>query len=302
MTDSELSPLPGPTRVDGSMRQARQLFVAVESELPSTGSTGSTTSGSASLASTRDWVRTGTTLLEGLLPEAQPAWLQGKSRLEGWSRAHVLAHLARNADALCNLLTWAKTGVPTQMYNDLQARGSDIERSAAVPPQTLLDDFKDSARRLMGQINGLSQQDWSHPVESALGRSILASEVPWLRSREIWLHAVDLDLGMDLEDLPPTLTSALISDIVQNLSSKLGCPSALLCAGGSTWTLGPEAHSSDSAFVHNRSSGVHDDHIWSDDQTLVISGEPAALLGWLSGRVIDPNPSGTPVPAIPRWI
>src|SRR5947209_4673969 len=33
------------------------------------------------------------------------------SLLPGWTRGHVLAHLARNADALVNLLTWARTGV-----------------------------------------------------------------------------------------------------------------------------------------------------------------------------------------------
>ena len=31
------------------------------------------------------------------------------SALPGWTRAHVLTHLARNADAMVNLLTWART-------------------------------------------------------------------------------------------------------------------------------------------------------------------------------------------------
>ena len=33
------------------------------------------------------------------------------SRLPGWSRGHVLTHLARNADGLRNLLIWARTGI-----------------------------------------------------------------------------------------------------------------------------------------------------------------------------------------------
>src|SRR6266511_2471447 len=35
------------------------------------------------------------------------------SLLPGWTRGHVLTHLARQADAITNLLTWARTGVDT---------------------------------------------------------------------------------------------------------------------------------------------------------------------------------------------
>src|SRR5512145_2600597 len=45
----------------------------------------------------------------------------------GWTRAHVLTHVARNADALTNLLTWASTGVETPMYESAEARAADIE-------------------------------------------------------------------------------------------------------------------------------------------------------------------------------
>jgi len=36
-----------------------------------------------------------------------------QSLLAGWSRGHVLTHLARNADGLGNLLAWPRTGVRT---------------------------------------------------------------------------------------------------------------------------------------------------------------------------------------------
>lgn len=37
--------------------------------------------------------------------------LAAASLLPGWPRTTLLAHLTRNADALVNLLTWARTGV-----------------------------------------------------------------------------------------------------------------------------------------------------------------------------------------------
>lgn len=34
------------------------------------------------------------------------------SLCEGWTRGHVLAHIALNADSLVNLPTWARTSCP----------------------------------------------------------------------------------------------------------------------------------------------------------------------------------------------
>ena len=39
------------------------------------------------------------------------AQLREPSPLPGWSRGHVLSHIARNADGLRNLLIWARTGI-----------------------------------------------------------------------------------------------------------------------------------------------------------------------------------------------
>ena len=39
------------------------------------------------------------------------AEVRAPSGLPGWSRGHVLTHIARNADSLINLLTWAASGV-----------------------------------------------------------------------------------------------------------------------------------------------------------------------------------------------
>ncbi|MFG1700137.1 maleylpyruvate isomerase N-terminal domain-containing protein [Nonomuraea sp. NPDC049309] len=39
--------------------------------------------------------------------------LAAPSLLPGWTRGHVLAHVAQNAGSCLNLLTWARTGVRT---------------------------------------------------------------------------------------------------------------------------------------------------------------------------------------------
>src|SRR3954471_23186695 len=79
------------------------------------------------------------------------------SRLPGWTRGHVLAHLARNADALVNVLE----GRP--MYPSGEARDADIERDAPRPLDVQLADLRDSAARF--QEAGDAPADWSRTVE-----------------------------------------------------------------------------------------------------------------------------------------
>ena len=59
--------------------------------------------------------------------------LAAASLLPEWSRGHVLAHLARNADAFVNLLTSARTGQALPMYSSAAARTA-ISRPARGPP------------------------------------------------------------------------------------------------------------------------------------------------------------------------
>ena len=78
------------------------------------------------LADSIEAMRVGEELLARAVGKADP--LAAPSLLPGWSRAHVVAHVAGNAVALLNLLTWARTGVETPMYADDAARNADIER------------------------------------------------------------------------------------------------------------------------------------------------------------------------------
>ncbi|MFI5426564.1 maleylpyruvate isomerase N-terminal domain-containing protein [Aeromicrobium sp. UC242_57] len=57
------------------------------------------------------WTEVGTNLF---LKHAEPLSdedLRAPSALPGWTLKHLLAHVASNADALSNLVEWARTGV-----------------------------------------------------------------------------------------------------------------------------------------------------------------------------------------------
>ena len=63
------------------------------------------------------------------------AQVREPSSLPGWTRGHVLTHIARNADGLGNLLIWARTGTETPMYPSARSRGDDIEAGACPDQQ-----------------------------------------------------------------------------------------------------------------------------------------------------------------------
>ncbi len=53
--------------------------------------------------------------------------IERPSSLPGWTRGHVLVHVAQTADAMRNLLVWARTGVPVAAYASQAARDAAIE-------------------------------------------------------------------------------------------------------------------------------------------------------------------------------
>ncbi|BBC38326.1 hypothetical protein SGFS_096200 [Streptomyces graminofaciens] len=72
-----------------------------------------------------EWVGDGQARLQEAVDALPPHAVAEPSALPGWTRGHLLTHLARNADALVNLLTWARTGVRTPMYTTPDQRASD---------------------------------------------------------------------------------------------------------------------------------------------------------------------------------
>lgn len=215
------------------------------------------------LASTLPWLRQGTEFLVATVDRLADRELAEPSALPGWTRARVLGHVARNAEALGRLAAWARTGVPTPMYRDREQRAADIEASALLPPATLRRELAETAARLDEALAGLDRDAWQAQVRSALGRAIPATEIPWLRIREVWLHAVDLAAGAELAALPPALVDVLLDDVTGALSDRPGCPSVRLVPvdRDRAWRLGAEAAAVDA------------------------TGSAARLLGWATGRI-----------------
>lgn len=140
------------------------------------------------------------------------AELEGPSRLPDWSGKHLLAHVGHNARALGRLAHWAATGEPTPMYPDPRARTEDIESGARWPLPRLRAFVDEQQVHLVTALDRLTDAMWHKEVVTAQGRAVPATAIPWLRSRELWIHACDLPSGGAFTAFPHDFVDALIGD------------------------------------------------------------------------------------------
>ncbi|HEX2130434.1 MAG TPA: maleylpyruvate isomerase family mycothiol-dependent enzyme [Actinophytocola sp.] len=226
-------------------------------------------------------VREATERLDRLVSALDDAAMREPSRLPGWTRAHVVTHLARNADGLVNLLTWARTGVEHPMYASSADRDADIEEGAGRLAQVLHEDLRAACDRFAVAGERLSDSQWSATVVARLPTPFPAADIPALRLFELWVHAVDLDVGFSFADLPDEVVETAVASAVSRHLDRPDGPSVhlrvFLPDGREvTWDLvgGTDVHE--------------------------VSGAAAPVIAWLTGRGDGAELSGD-VPALPAW-
>jgi maleylpyruvate isomerase len=228
------------------------------------------------------WMDEGYAFLSERLDGLDDERLGEPSRLAGWTRRHVIAHLGFNARALGRLVHWAATGERTPMYADDRARAAEIERGAVLPAPQLRELVHTEQSRLRAALAGLDAAGADVAVVTGQGRQVPAREIPWLRAREMWVHAVDLRDGADFSDFPADLLDALITDVTTTWQRR-GQPPALVVAP------------------------TDRDREWRVD----VPGPPVRVLGraddlarWLTGRGVREvrTCDGAPLPDTGHWL
>src|SRR4051794_2658142 len=140
-----------------------------------------------------------------------PAVVPAPSLLPGWTVGHVLTHVARNADAYTNLLTWARTGVETPAYASAAARVEGIDAGAGRPLAEQIADLREAHERFADAAAAMPAEAWIYFLPST-GAS--AAAVPWARLREVEVHHVDLGAGYTPEDWSDAFALRLLREIV----------------------------------------------------------------------------------------
>ncbi|BCJ61294.1 maleylpyruvate isomerase family mycothiol-dependent enzyme [Micromonospora endophytica] len=208
--------------------------------------------------------------------------LAAPALLPGWTRGHLLAHLARNADAFVNLLTSARTGQRIPMYASAEARDADIESGASRSPQEQLDDLRRSADRFTEAVAAMPPSAWAVDVETRRG-PWPATMLVWGRLREVEVHHVDLAAGYRPADWSAQFGHRLLHEVAAGFAARDDAPPMVL----------------------RFDSSRHDLMIGDRDRAPVIAGPPAELAAWLTGRSPGTELTVTPdgqLPRPPEWI
>jgi maleylpyruvate isomerase len=139
-----------------------------------------------------------------------------------------------------------------------------------------------SATALDAALAGLSDGQWRTEVVTAQGRTVPATETPWMRAREVMVHAVDLGARVTFDDLPADFLAALVDDIATKRSASATGPALTVEATetGARWD------------VAGSGAPVH------------LEGTLAAIASYLSGRGPDQVTAldGGDVPVLPAWL
>ena len=211
----------------------------------------------------------------------------GPSLLPNWDRAHVIAHVGHNGTGLSNLAESAATGVAKPMYPSSEFRNAQIEEGAALPPNELRRLCRETAKVLNEHWQALSDAEWQTEVRLTRGRILPASTTVWMRTREMWLHTVDLNSGASFDDLPKGFLDHLLADVLSTWRGRAADE------GIPNFVLVPDDRDK------VRSIGSAD-----DPQATRLHGSAANLARWVTGRGDEgvSTESGEPVPTAPTWL
>jgi maleylpyruvate isomerase len=185
------------------------------------------------------------------------------SKLPGWSRAHVLVHLARNADGLRNLLLSARTATPLRMYASPGTRVADIDAGVTRPAEVIAADALESSKRFLVEARAMPARAWEEKVLFSSGTPdppvVVAPRLLEMRLQEVALHHVDLDVDYEFDEVPERLLLEFLKRFASH-RQRQGVRLAIHLDGS--------------------------DHpsITGDPAGPVVEGEAAALVAWLAGR------------------
>jgi maleylpyruvate isomerase len=225
-------------------------------------------------------------LLRGLADEQwSDADVRAPSLLPDWTRGHVLAHLARNADGIARTLSGALRGEHLARYpGGAAGRNADIEAGAGRPLAEQLLDVQQSAERLDRLFAAVADVDgWGLECDDRTAGAYVGG-----RWREVEIHRVDLGGSYGAADWPSAFVRYLLPSLLSGLDDRVPDGTALRIQitpersvttdlGGSVWTCG-------------------------DGDPTAVTGPDWAVLAWLLGRPAAAGAHLSGAPELARWL
>lgn len=195
---------------------------------------------------------------------------------EGWSVAHLLTHIARNADALGNLVLWAVDGRERAAYASNEQRDRDIEEGARRPLEEIVADVRDTAARFRERAQALTGPAGEVTVRTRTGNDVQAHQVVAMRVLEVIFHHVDLQAGYTFDDADPGWLARTLRRGVRQWEARGDAPGL---------TLRPEGM----------------DELPLAGGGPAVAGTPGQLLLWIGRGRADGLDAGVDLPQPPPW-
>jgi maleylpyruvate isomerase len=140
------------------------------------------------------------------------------STLPGWARAHVVAHLALNAEGLAGVLRGIVEGEDVPMYVSQEVRDADIDKLAEEQPSALRERFLAGSTLFQDAVLAVPEGGWAGEFRrlSSGGQVIRRIEIPGMRMREVEIHHADLDAGYGPRDWPEPFLDDIYDRVVRD--------------------------------------------------------------------------------------
>ncbi|QGK70563.1 maleylpyruvate isomerase family mycothiol-dependent enzyme [Allosaccharopolyspora coralli] len=229
------------------------------------------------------WAREGADLFFTNLDRLDDTDFRRETALTGWTFAHLVGHVGYNAVALGRLTHWARTGVETPMYASTDDRDNEIEHGATLAADVLRHQARATDQALLSELETLPDDAWSTQVVTAQGRPVAATEIPWMRCREVWVHAVDLGTDAEFTDFPASLLDALLTDVTGMWTRRAQSPAIRFAPTDRdrTWEV-----------------------VLDDAEVVEVTGSMAELTRFATGRGSAGvrTSDGGPLPTPGRWL
>jgi maleylpyruvate isomerase len=137
------------------------------------------------------------------------------SLLPGWTRAHVVAHLALNAEGFDRALGGVQDGEPIAVYDSTEARDAAIEDLATEDSNEIRDRLFSATSALRHTFGSLTGDQWQATVDRLPDGPVWpVTHLLTARRQEVEIHHADLDLGYGPHDWPADFATVLLDRVV----------------------------------------------------------------------------------------
>jgi maleylpyruvate isomerase len=165
------------------------------------------------------------------------------SVLPGWTRAHVVAHLALNAEGMAGAVDALARGQEVPIYESDDRRNEDIEELAGAKPSEIRERLFGAGQALRDALALLDEDQWGASVpRTPDGPRSPVQTLPDTRRREVEIHHADLDADYGAGDWPEDFRVALLDLVTADRANDPDSPGFTVRATDAvrTWFAGAD--------------------------------------------------------------